>query len=229
MRLLLVEDSKFLQKPLIAGLKASGYAIDASADGEDGLWMARNHDYDVIVLDLMLPKLDGYRVLEALRAEGNETPILILSAKDSIEDRVRGLGRGADDYLVKPFAFEELAARIHNLTRRRYAKRSPLLRVGDLEIDTAKKTARRGGVTLTLAPKQFLLLEYLMHRAGTVVSRTEIEAHLYDANAKVMSNVIDATVSSLRRAISVGPDSPPLIQTKRGFGYVISEAPPHSS
>ena len=225
MRLLLVEDSKILQKPLITGLKSSGYAVDAVADGEEGLWMARNHDYDVIVLDLMLPKIDGYRVLESLRSDGSETPILILSARDSIEDRVRGLERGADDYLVKPFAFEELCARIHNLTRRRYEKRTSVLRVADLEIDTAGKTARRGGAPLTLAPKQFALLEYLMHRAGTVVSRTEIEEHLYDANAKVMSNVIDAAVSSLRRAITVDPDSPPLIQTKRGFGYVIAEPP----
>jgi len=223
MRLLLVEDSKFLQKPLIAGLKASGYAIDAASDGEEGLWMARTYEYDVIVLDLMLPKLDGYQVLEALRHDGSETPVLILSARDSIDDRVRGLQRGADDYLVKPFAFEELSARIHNLTRRRYAKHTSVLRVADLEIDTSTKTARRGGITLTLAPKQFALLEYLMHRAGTVVSRTEIEAHLYDANAKVMSNVIDAAVSSLRRAITVDPKSPPLIQTKRGFGYSIAE------
>jgi DNA-binding response OmpR family regulator len=178
MRLLLVEDSKFLQKPLIAGLKASGYAIDAASDGEEGLWMARTYEYDVIVLDLMLPKLDGYQVLEALRHDGSETPVLILSARDSIEDRVRGLQRGADDYLVKPFAFEELSARIHNLTRLRYAKHTSILRVADLEIDTATKTARRGGITLTLAPKQFALLEYLMHSAGTVVSRTEIEAHL---------------------------------------------------
>ena len=223
MRVLLVEDSKFLQKPVIAGLKASGYAVDAAADGEEGLWMARTYEYDIIVLDLMLPKLDGLGLLDALRGGGDETPVLILSAKDTVEDRVRGLRRGGDDYLIKPFAFEELVARIDALIRRRYERRTSKIAISDLEIDTATKTATRRGVPLVLAPKQFALLEYLMLRAGTVVSRTEIETHLYDANAKVMSNVIDSAVSGLRRAIAVSPDSRELIHTRRGFGYFVSE------
>jgi DNA-binding response OmpR family regulator len=223
MRVLLIEDSKFLRKPVLAGLRAAKYAVDAVADGEEGLWAARTHPFDVIILDLMLPKIDGLVVLETLRREGNLTPVLILSAKDTVADRVKGLQLGADDYLVKPFALEELLARVETLTRRVYEKRSSVVRVADLELDTATKTAKRGGSPVDLAPKQYSLLEYLMLRAGHVVSRTEIESHLYDSNSVVMSNVIDAAVSSLRRAITVSPDAVPLIHTRRGHGYILEE------
>lgn len=223
MRVLLVEDSKHLQKPVVKGLKAAGYAVDATTNGDEGLWMAQTYDYDVIVLDIMLPGMDGLTVLENLRAEGKRTPVLILSAKDTVDDRVRGLQTGADDYLIKPFALAELLARVETLSRRVYDQASSKIRVADLELDTSAKTATRAGQLLELAPKQFALLEYLMKRAGQVVSRTTIEEHIYDANTQVMSNVIDSAVSSLRKAISTGPDSKPLIHTRRGHGYVLEE------
>ncbi len=224
MRVLLVEDSKHLQKPIIKALRASGYAVDEAGDGEDGLWMAQTYDFDVIILDLMLPKIDGLSLLSTLRNSGDETAVLILSAKDTIEDRVCGLRKGADDYLVKPFALEELLARVETLCRRTYEKRSSKVRVGDLELDSATKTATRAGQTLQLAPKQFALLEYLMLRAGEVVSRTEIEEHIYDSNAAVMSYVIDSAVSSLRKVTTVDSNSKPLIHTRRGHGYIMEES-----
>ena len=223
MRVLFVEDSKHLQKPVMKAMKSSGYAVDAASDGEEGLWLAQTYDFDVIVLDIMLPKMDGLALLQKLRDSGSETPVLILSAKDTIEDRVRGLRTGADDYLVKPFAVEELLARIETLSRRVYEKRSSKVQVADLELDSATKTATRGGEPLDLAPKQFALLEYLMLRAGQVVSRTEIEEHIYDSNASVMSNVIDSAVSGLRKVISVDPNAKPLIHTRRGHGYILEE------
>ena len=224
MRVLLIEDSKHLKKQVIKGLRASGYAVDEAADGEEGLWLAQSYDFDVIILDLMLPKVDGLTLLESLRNSGDETAVLILSAKDTVEDRVRGLRKGADDYLVKPFALEELLARIETLCRRTYEKRSSKVRVGDLELDSATKTATRAGQVLQLAPKQFGLLEYHMLRAGEVVSRTEIEEHIYDSNAAVMSNVIDSAVSSLRKATTVDSNSKPLIHTRRGHGYIVEES-----
>jgi DNA-binding response OmpR family regulator len=223
MRVLLVEDSKHLQKPVVKGLKSAGYAVDATTNGDEGLWMAQTHDYDVIVLDIMLPGMDGLTVLQNLRAEGKRTPVLILSAKDTVEDRVHGLRIGADDYLVKPFALDELLARVETLSRRIYEQASSKIRVGDLELDNAAKSVTRGGQLLELAPKQFALLEYLMKRKGQVVSRTMIEEHIYDAATQVMSNVIDSAVSSLRKAISTGPDCKPLIHTRRGHGYVFEE------
>jgi len=223
MRVLYVEDSKHLRKPVVAGLRASGYAVDEAADGEEGLWTALDHEFDVIILDLMLPKMDGLSVLAALRKEKNETPVLILSAKDTIEDRVTGLRAGADDYLIKPFALDELLARVETLSRRIYQKRTSTTKVADLELDSARKVAYRSGELLDLAPKQFALLEYLILRAGHVVSRTEIESHIYDSNSRVMSNVIDAAVSGLRKAISVSDHSAPLIHTRRGHGYILEE------
>jgi DNA-binding response OmpR family regulator len=226
MRILLIEDSNHLRKPVIKGLRASGYAVDEAADGDEGLWLARTYSFDVIILDLMLPKKDGLTVLSTLRAEGSQTPVLILSAKDSIEDRVKGLQLGADDYLVKPFALEELLARVGTLSRRGYQKSMPKIQVADVVLDSVAKSAMRSGHPLELAPKQFALLEYLMLRAGQVVSRTDIEEHIYDCNANVMSNVIDSAVSSLRKAISITEDSPPLIHTRRGHGYIMEERSP---
>lgn len=223
MRVLYIEDSKHLQKPVMKALKASGYAADAAMDGDEGLWMAQTYDFDVIILDLMLPKMDGLAVLDALRREGDKTPILILSAKDTIEERVRGLQEGADDYLVKPFAIEELLARVETLSRRNYDKSSSRIRVADLELDSARKVATRANKPLQLAPKQFALLEYLIARAGEVVSRTEIEQHIYDSNAEVMSNVIDVAISTLRKAVMVDEKSKQLIHTRRGMGYILEE------
>lgn len=223
MRVLLIEDSGHLRQPLVKGLKASGYAVDEAGDGDEGLWLAQTYDFDVIILDLMLPRIDGLTVLKTLREEGRSTPVLILSAKDSIEDRVKGLQQGADDYLIKPFALEELLARVETLSRRNYQQSSPLIQVADLEMNTTTRTATRGGEALELAPKQYALLEYLMKRAGQVVTRTEIEEHIYDSNVTVMSNVIDSAVSSLRKAISTDERSKPLIHTRRGHGYILEE------
>jgi DNA-binding response OmpR family regulator len=223
MRVLLVEDSESLRRSLTTALKASGYAVDGAADGEEGLWLAQTHDYDVLVLDIMLPGMDGLQILDELRGGGNETPVLFLTARDTVEDRVRGLRQGADDYLVKPFALEELLARVETLTRRRYQRRTPTVTVADLVLDSAAKTVERAGVPIQLAAREFALLEYLMLRTGQVVSRTEIEEHIYDDLVSPMSNVVDSAVCALRKQIAVGADSVPLIHTRRGQGYVLEE------
>ncbi|QEL19177.1 response regulator transcription factor [Limnoglobus roseus] len=223
MRVLFVEDSAALRKPVVKALQASGFAVDSTGDGNEGWRLTRSHDYDVIILDIMLPGLDGLEVLRRLREAGNETPVLFLTAKDAVEDRVAGLRLGADDYLVKSFAVEELLARVEALARRRYAKRSPKLIVADLELDSAAKTVRRGGTELKLAPQLYSLLEYLLLRKGQVVTRTQIEEHIYDALVSPTSNVVDTAVCALRRAIAVSDDSLPLIHTRRGLGYIIEE------
>ncbi len=223
MRILLVEDSAPLRQPVVKALKASGYAVDATGDGAEGWQMAQDHDYDVIILDIMLPGMDGREILRRMRAAGNDTPALFLTAKDAIAERVAGLRLGADDYLTKSFAIEELLARVEALGRRKYARRSPLLVVGDLELDQTAKTVRRGGCDITLPPQLFALLEYLLLRKGQVVSRTEIEEHIYDEMVSPMSNVVDTAVCALRRAIAVIESSAPIIHTRRGMGYVILE------
>lgn len=225
MRVLVVEDSDHLRRPVVKALKASGYAVDATSDGAEGWWLAQEHDYDVVILDIMLPGMDGREILKRLRASGKDMPVLFLTAKDAIEDRVAGLRLGADDYLVKSFAIEELLARVEALGRRRYAQRSPKLVVADLELDSSAKTVRRAGRELQLAPQLFALLEYLLLRKGQVVSRTEIEEHIYDVLVSPMSNVVDTAVCALRRAIAVSDASVPLIHTRRGMGYVIEEPP----
>ena len=224
MRILLVEDSAPLRKPVVKALKASGYAVDATGDGAEGWLMAQDHDYDVIILDIMLPSMDGREILRRMRAAGNKTPVLFLTAKDAIEDRVAGLRLGADDYLTKSFAIEELLARVEVLGRRKYARCSPLLVVGDLELDRAARSVRRGGRDINLTPQLFALLEYLLLRKGQVVSRTEIEEHIYDELVSPMSNVVDTAVCALRRAITISDQSMPIIHTRRGMGYVIPES-----
>jgi DNA-binding response OmpR family regulator len=222
-RILLVEDSPRLQRSIGAGLRKASYAVDVAGDGEEGLWRAESEQYDVIVLDLMLPRLDGLTLLERLRKRGKKTHVLILTARDAVEDRVRGLQMGADDYLVKPFAFEELLARIQALIRRSHAQKNPTIRVGPLEINTSARTVTVAGHAVSLAPREYALLEYLARQQGAVVSRTEIEAHIYDDAAEPMSNVVDSAVCALRRKIDV-PGQPSLIHTRRGMGYVVQEA-----
>ncbi len=226
MRILFVEDSAALRKPVVKALKASGFAVDATGDGEEGWWIARERDYDVIILDIMLPGLDGHEILKRLREAGNETPVLFLTAKDAIGDRVAGLRLGADDYLVKSFAIEELLGRVEALGRRKYQKRSPKLTVADLVLDSAAKKVTRAGQELSLPPQLFALLEFLMLREGRVVSRTEIEEHIYDETVSPMSNVVDTAVCALRKAIAISEDSAPLIHTRRGMGYVLEESRP---
>jgi DNA-binding response OmpR family regulator len=223
MRLLLVEDSERLQRSLGTGLRRAGYAVDVTDSGTDGLWRATSTDYDVIVLDIMLPGLDGLSVLRQLRERGRDTHVLLLTANDTVDDRVTGLRAGADDYLVKPFAFDELLARVEALARRRSGRKAPLLRVADLEIDTAARTVRCRGEAVPLLPREFALLEFLATRAGQVVTRTDIEAHIYDDRSEPMSNVVDSAVCALRRKID-RPGEPSLIVTRRRVGYVLAEA-----
>ena len=221
MRLLLVEDSHRLREKIALVLRRSGYAVDETGDGITGLELAQDHEYDAAILDIMLPSLDGLSILRHLRKEGNNTPVMFLTAKDEISDRVEGLRSGADDYLVKPFALEELLARVEVLCRRTYQKATNQVEVDDLVVDTAAKTTRRSGVAIDLTAKEYSLLEYLILRAGQVVSRTEIEEHIYDDLVSPMSNVVDTAIYNLRKKIAVAPDSRPLIYTRRGQGYVL--------
>jgi len=221
MRLLLVEDSQRLQRSLLIGLRQAGYVVDVTADGQDALWRAKSVTYDIIVLDIMIPSLDGLGVLRELRAVGNDSHVLLLTAKDTVEDRVRGLQEGADDYLVKPFAFDELLARVQALCRRSYVKKSPVLKVGDLSVDSVKQEIQCKGEILDLLPREFRFLHFLLMRQGHVVSRQEIEVHLYDDRAEIMSNVVESTVSLLRKKLATAR-STTVIETKRGFGYFVN-------
>ncbi len=223
MRLLLIEDFDPLRKSLAKGLREAGFAVDATGDGEEGLWYATGEDYDAMILDLMLPGLDGLTILRKLRAAGKQTHVLILTAKDTVPDRVRGLNLGADDYLIKPFAFEELLARIHALVRRTYEHKSPEVRVGPLRIDTAAQRVRHGRKELDLTRREYDLLEYLALRAGQIVPRKDIWEHLYEFDSEATSNVVDVYVGYLRKKLDT-PGKPSLIRTVRGRGYVL-EAP----
>ncbi len=224
MRVLVVEDFAILRESIVLGLREAGFAVDAASEGESGLGLAQTNDYDVIVLDLMLPKLDGLTILRRLRAAKSAAHVLILTARDAPPDRVTGLDSGADDYLVKPFVFAELLARVRALVRRRYDAKSPLLEVGDLVIDTATRSVRRGGESMELSEREFSLLHFLALRAGEVVTRTEIWEHIYDANSLAESNVVDAFIRLLRKKIE-RPGLPPLIHTRRGHGYMLGELP----
>jgi len=218
MKLLLVEDYEPLRRSLSIGLKEAGFTLDATGDGAEGLWFAREGSHDVIVLDLMLPSLGGLELLRTIRAEGLETHVLILTAKDKVEDRVAGLNAGADDYLVKPFAFEELLARLNALVRRRYGRKTPLLEVADLALDRTKREVRRGERHLSLTQRQFALLEVLALRAGEVVPRDELWGQLYDFAAEVNSNLLEVYVAQLRRKLEAEGEAR-LIHTHRGVGY----------
>ncbi len=222
MRVLLIEDYEPLRASVAQGLREAGFAVDTAVDGEEGWWQARTGEYDVIVLDLMLPGLDGLTILRRLREQGRQTHVLVLTARDALEDRVKGLNLGADDYLVKPFAFDELLARIRALIRRRYDVKSPVIHVGDLEIDTNARTVRRSGEAIELTAREYALLELLALKAGQLVSRTEIWEHLYELESTAQSNVVDVYVGYLRRKIE-RPGSPPLIHTRRGQGYLLGE------
>jgi DNA-binding response OmpR family regulator len=222
MRVLLVEDSVRLQTSLGKALRMSGYAVDISGEGEGGLWLAESNDYDAVILDIMLPKLDGLTLLRRVRQKGRQTPILLLTAKDTVEDRVRGLQMGADDYLVKPFALQELLARVQVLCRRHYDFKANRVVIGDLNVDLTAHTATRAGQALDLTAREFRLLEYLALRRGHIVTRSEIETHLYNESVDLMSNAVDSAVCTLRRKLEP-PGSPPLIHTRRGQGYTLKE------
>ena len=218
MRVLLVEDEPDLARGIARGLMDARCAVDVASDGEDGLARAAGGPYDVVVLDLMLPKVSGWHVLEALRRAGSRTPILILTARDALEDRVRGLNQGADDYLTKPFALEELLARLQALVRRAADQPSPEVQLGQIRLDLAGQRVYRGPEEIALTARELGILTLLARHRGRVVSRTAISEHLYNDDSELLSNAIDVHVASLRRKL--GPD---LIQTRRGLGYLIDE------
>jgi len=220
MRVLLIEDYQPLRRSLEQGLREAGFSVDASADGEEGLWYAVTNAYDAIILDLMLPKLDGITVLERLRSAGNRTPVMILTARDSVDDRVRGLDRGADDYLTKPFALAELLARLRVMVRRGYTRPETVLNIGYLTLDTAARSVAVAGEAVPLTAKEYALLELLARRSGELVTRQDIIEHCYDFAAEAGSNVIDVYIGYLRRKLE-HPDRPRLIHTRRGQGYLL--------
>jgi len=220
MKLLIIEDSQSLLRSLGTGLRKMGYAVDLVADGAEGLNFARHNDYDVIVLDLMLPSMDGLTVLQRLRALGKQTHILILSAKDQVEDRIRGLRFGADDYMVKPFSFDELCARIQTLVRRRYGEKNPAIALGGLELNTAARVLSRDGQHLGLTPAEYRLFERLALSRGCVLSKEQLIDALHDSDSCPGPNVIEVLICTLRKKLGDdGGES--LIKTRRGYGYCI--------
>ena len=218
MRILIVEDEKRLAGLLRRGLQEQGYAVDEAHDGEDGLDLAESASYDVIVLDVMLPKLDGLQVCRRLRDQAHPASILMLTARDAIEDRVAGLDCGADDYLVKPFAFHELVARVRALLRRTSQLRDRLLRAGNLELDPATREVRRGGRLIELTGREYAILEYLLRNPKVVLSRERIAEHVWGFEYEGNSNVIDVHVAYLRKKLGEQAGEP-LLHTVRGVGY----------
>ncbi len=224
MRVLVVEDYAPMREAVRTVLVENGFAVDACGDGPEGAWLARENDYDVIVLDLMLPGIDGWTILGELRAAGRAAAVLILSAKDRVDDRVRGLDLGADDYLTKPFDLAELVARVRALVRRRYNAPAPVIRVGELELDTARRHLSRAGEAIPLSAREYALLEFLAMRAGQVVTRSEIWEHVYDFRSHTTSNVVDVYVGYLRKKVE-RDGQPRLIHTRRGQGYMLGIEP----
>ena len=221
MRVLVIEDYEPLRTALVKSLRENHFSVDQSDDGREGLHRASTGEYDLIVLDLMLPGLDGFEVLTQLRAGGHDTHVLILTARDQVDDRVRGLDLGADDYLVKPFAMKEFLARARALVRRSYVRKSPLLEIGHLSIDTNDHTVLIDGQSVELTAKEYALLEYLAMRVDQVVSRLDIWEHVYDARSDSTSNVVDVYISYLRKKLE-REGQPKLIHTRRGEGYMLS-------
>ncbi|MGH9585163.1 MAG: response regulator transcription factor [Bryobacteraceae bacterium] len=221
MRALIIEDERRLAENIASSLReVCGFAVDTAFDGEQGLFLATGNPYDVVVLDLMLPALSGPEMLHAFRARGFKTPVLILTAREEKSSIVKLLNAGADDYLAKPFDLGELIARLKALIRRSHGQAVSKLSLGDLEMDTVQVSVKRSGVEIFLAPMEYRVLEYLLHRAGAVVSKTELSEHLYDYNWEKFSNVIEVYIAGLRRKVD-GAKGQKLIHTVRGHGYVL--------
>lgn len=221
MRVLVVEDEHDLAAIIKDGLQEEGYSVDVCADGEEGLFMACEVAYDAIVLDVMLPVCDGFAVLEGLRRAGRHTPVLLLTARGALEDKVRGLNSGADDYLTKPFEFAELLARLRTIVRRHAPDRATVLRAGSLTLDPAMRDLCVAGKPVDLTRKEFALLEVLVRNKNRVVSRTEITEHIYDESFEFSSNVVDVHVNALRKKLAGCGASKQLIETVRGVGYLL--------
>jgi DNA-binding response OmpR family regulator len=221
MRILLIEDERRLSTVLKKGLVEDGFAVDQAFDGEEGLFLAETEQYDLIVLDLMLPKIDGMKVCQELRKKNIKTPVIMLTAKIAVEDKISGLDSGADDYMSKPFSFLELRSSIHALIRRSQKNASSLLTIADLEVDPLKHLVKRGGKPIELTPKELSLLELLLHHKEEVVSRTMILEHVWDYNFDGMSNIVDVFIATLRKKIDGGQPQK-LIHTIHGAGYKLS-------
>ena len=222
MRILVVEDTRDMNRLIVKALTRAGYSVDGCFDGEEALDYLTGAEYDAMVLDVMMPKLDGHQLLAKLRAEGSDLPVLFLTARDSIADRVEGLDLGADDYLVKPFAFEELLARIRAMTRKHAGSRTDTLTVGDLVLDTRGRTASRAGRDIPLLPKEYAILERLMRNPGAVLSREQLEDRIWNYEKAGSSNNIDGYMSRLRKKIDADvPDEQRLLHTVRGSGWVL--------
>ena len=219
-RILVVEDEKKVASFIKKGLEEEGYAVDVAADGEEGLGLALTRVHDLIILDIRLPKMDGLRVLQALRHDSVTTPVLLLTVRATIEDKVLGLDAGADDYLTKPFAFQELVARVRALLRRRTEAEPTVLRIDDLTLDPARRTVTRGDEKIDLTPREFALLDYFMRNPGRVLTRTMIAEHVWDYSFDTSTNVIDVYVNYLRKKVDAGRE-PKLLHTIRGVGYVL--------
>ncbi|MBR6683485.1 MAG: response regulator transcription factor [Firmicutes bacterium] len=222
MRVLVVEDAKDLNRLIVKVLVKNGYSVDGCFNGEEALEYLAGAEYDAMLLDVMMPKLDGFSLLERLRNAGNEIPVLVLTAKDAISDRVKGLDLGADDYLIKPFDFDELLARIRNMTRKRSGSRSNVFQLADLKVDIQARTAARGDREISLLPKEFTILEYLIRNQGIVVSREQLEDRIWNYEYVGSSNNIDGYMSRLRKKID-GEGMVKLLHTIRGVGWVLRE------
>ena len=222
MRVLIIEDYEPIRRAVARGLCEADFEVEIATNGEDGLWLATSGSFDVIVLDLMLPKLDGLTILKKLRAQRDESHVIILTAKDAVEDRINGLDLGADDYLTKPFEFGELLARVRAMIRRKYGEKNPTIQVLDLEIDTVRRKVSRNGIPIKLTTREYALLEYLAMRAGEVVTRSDVWGHVYHFYDDAHSNVVDVYIGYLRKKIE-RPGLTKLIHTRRGHGYVLGE------
>lgn len=222
MRILVIEDEAKIAQFIKRGLKEEGYAVDVANDGQEGHFLLSSNDYDAIILDLMLPKIDGLTLCRTLRKEGNQTPIIMLTAKDTVKDKVKGLDSGADDYLPKPFAFEELLARLRVLLRKRDSRVQTQLKVGNLSLDLLTHKVTRDEREIDLTVKEYALLEYLMRNAGNIVTRTMISEHVWDINFDTFTNVIDVYINYLRNKIDSG-FADKMIHTVRGKGYLLKK------
>ncbi|HIW81751.1 MAG TPA: response regulator transcription factor [Candidatus Acetatifactor stercoripullorum] len=222
MRILLAEDERDLNRIIRQKLTSDGYGVDSCFDGLEALEHFRSITYDAAILDVMMPKMDGITLLKKIRQEGNQTPVLILTARDAVSDKVTGLDSGANDYLVKPFSFEELGARLRAMTRSAFGESSSVLAVADLTLDTATHEVKRAGREITLSAKEYALLEYLMYNKGVVLSREKIEDHIWNYDYEGGTNVVDVYISYLRKKIDSGHETK-LIHTLRGRGYVLKE------
>jgi len=223
MRVLVIEDEPDLLSALAQSLREAGYAVDTASDGEDGLFKAQGGQYDALVLDLMIPKIDGWTVLKELRSGGHSVPVLVLTARDALPDRVRGLDLGADDYLTKPFELQELFARLRSVIRRSAGKPSSIVEVGDVRVDTVRKTVSKAGKPVALTAREYALVEFLAMHRGELVTRSMIYDHLFDEDDDSLSNLVDVHVSNVRKKL--GKD---FIMTRRGQGYLLEDDPANS-